>query len=299
MISQEAKNVMNLMSMMKLPDAGELPIELCRQVLADMMSLSLPPAGCRFEPVNAGGPEALWVKAVSADDTAVILYLHGGGYTMGSPQTHAGFTGLLSELSRLSVLSVDYRLAPENPYPAAIEDSLSAYRWLLRQGVSAESIVVGGDSAGGGLTFATMLKLKEREEALPAAVFAVSPWVDLAVTGESIEINAARDPMITRSGLDYMAGLYAGHADVRLPFISPLYADLRGLPPVLIHVGTCEMLLSDSLRIAASLENSGVDCTLRVWEDLFHVFHSVVSLPEAIMATEDIAAFVRNRVGGY
>jgi len=296
MVSQEAKNVMAFMTTMKVPNISELPIELCRHGLAGMMSFSLPPAGCAIEKVNAGGTKALWVKAVDASDSATILYLHGGAYSMGSAQTHFGITGMLSELCGLRVLSVDYRLAPEHPFPAAIDDAVSAYRWLLQQGVPAKSIVIGGDSAGGGLTFATMVELKNKGAQLPAAVFTISPWVDLAITGETIVTKADVDPMFTKPGMIYMAKLYADEADVRLPLISPLYADLSGLPPVLIHVGTSEMLLSDSRRMAKALKKAGVDCVIKEWEDLFHVFHSVVYIPEARIATEEIAAFVKKHI---
>lgn len=215
---------------------------------------------------------------------------------MGSPQTHIGITGLLSELSQVRILSVDYRLAPENPYPAAIEDAVSAYRWLLQQGVPADSIVIGGDSAGGGLTFATLLKLKENGDPLPAAAFVMSPWVDLDHSGETIETKADVDPMFTKSSMVHMAKLYAQNADLRSPFISPLYGNLSGLPPVLIHVGTNEMLHSDSLRMADALKKAGVDCTIREWEELFHVFHSVVYIPEARIANEEIAAFIQKHI---
>jgi acetyl esterase/lipase len=296
MISQEAINVMAVMATMKVPNICEFPIEILRQGLAGMMSFSLPPAGCRVEKVNAGGVDALWVKAFNAGDSATILYLHGGAYSMGSAQTHLGLTGMLSDLCGLRVLTVDYRLAPENPFPAAIEDTVGAYLWLLKQGVPAKSIVIGGDSAGGGLTFATLLELKSKGVDLPAAVFAMSPWVDLAITGETIATKANVDPMFTESGIDYMAKLYANGADLSSPLVSPLYADLRGLPPVLIHVGTSEMLLSDSRRMAEALKQAGVDCTLKEWEDLFHVFHSVVYIPEARIANEEIAAFVKSHI---
>jgi len=298
MISQEAQNVMAVMATMKVQNIRELPIELLRKGMVGMMSFSLPPAGCIIESVNAGGPEALWVKTFNqnGNNKATILYLHGGAYSMCSPQTHIGITGLLSDLSQIRVLSVDYRLAPENPYPAALEDAVAAYRWLLQQGVPPESIVIGGDSAGGGLTFATLLKLKEDGDALPTAAFAISPWVDLAATGETVTTKADIDPMITLSGIYYTAELYAGNADLRSPFVSPLYGDLRGLPPVLIHVGTREMLHSDSLRMAEALKKAGVDCTLKEWEDLFHVFHSVVYLPEARIANEEIAEFIKSHI---
>ena len=298
MISQEAQNVMAVMATMKVPNIRELPIELLRQGMVGMMSFALPPATCMIENVNAGGPEALWISAVKQNDNdkATILYLHGGAYSMCSPQTHIGVTGLLSDLSQIRVLSVDYRLAPENPYPAALEDAVAAYRWLLQQGVPPESIVIGGDSAGGGLTFATLLKLKENGDPLPVAAFAMSPWVDLAHTGETMHTKAGEDPMFTESGIDYMAKLYANGADLRLPLISPLYADLRALPPTLIHVGTCEMLLSDSLRMAEALKKAGVDCTIKEWEGLFHVFHSVVYIPEARIANEEIAAFIKKNI---
>jgi acetyl esterase/lipase len=296
MISQEAINVMAAMATMKVPNIGELPIELLRRGMAGMMSFSLPPAGCRVEKVNAGGVDALWVRAFNAGDSATILYLHGGAYSMGSAQTHLGLTGMLSDLCGLRVLSVDYRLAPENPFPAAIDDAVGAYRWLLKQGVPAKSIVIGGDSAGGGLTFAALLELKSKGIELPAAVFVMSPWVDLAVTGETIAAKADVDPMFTESNIRYMAQLYAGKADLKSPLISPLYADLSGLPPVLIHVGTSEMLLSDSRRMAETLKQAGVDCVIKEWEDLFHVFHSVVYIPEARIANEEIAVFVKSHI---
>ncbi|MGP8153718.1 MAG: alpha/beta hydrolase [Smithella sp.] len=296
MISQDVKNVMAFMAKMKVPNIQELPIEICRRGLADMMSFSRPPAGCKIEKVNAGGPKALWVDASKNKNKTTILYLHGGGYTMGSAQTHAAFAGALSDSSQIRVLSVDYRLAPEDPHPAAVEDAADAYRWLLKQGVPSKSIVIGGDSAGGGLTFATMLELKGKGDPLPAAAFALSPWVDLANTGDTVVTKDEVDPIITKSGLNYMASLYVQDADLRSPFISPLYADLSGLPPVLIHVGTSEMLLDDSKRMAKALKRAGVDCVLKEWEDLFHVFHTVVSLPEARKAQEELAAFIRSHV---
>lgn len=298
MISQDAKNVMAVMNTMKVPNIRELPIDLLRQGMVGMMSFSQPPAGCGIEKINAGGVEALWINACMQNESnkATILFLHGGAYTMGSPHTHTGLTGMLSQMSQLRVLSVDYRLAPENPHPAAVQDAVGAYRWLLQQGIPAKSIVIGGDSAGGGLTFATLLALKDKGIPLPAAAFAISPWVDLAITGETINSKADIDPMITLSGIEYMAELYADHADVRLPLISPLYGDLSGLPPVLIHVGTSEMLHSDSLRMADKLKKAGVDCVIKEWEDLFHVFHAVVALPEAKIATEEIAAFIKSHI---
>ena len=296
MTSQEAKNVMAFMANMKVPNIHEIPIELCRQGLAGMMSFSLPPAGCSIERVNAGGPEALWVNASENKDRATILYFHGGAYSMGSASTYLGITGMLSELCGLRVLSVDYRLAPEHPFPAAVDDAVSAYRWLLQQGVPAKSIVIGGDSAGGGLTFATMIELKNKGVQLPAAIFTISPWVDLAHTGETIETKADVDPMFTKSGMIYMAKLYADKTDLLSPLISPLYADLSGLPPVLIHVGTSEMLLSDSRRMAEALRKAGVDCMLKEWEDLFHVFNTVVYIPESRIANEEIATFIKSHI---
>lgn len=296
MISRDAKNVMDAMFRMKIPNVHEIPIAMCRQGLADLMSFSPPPDGCAIEEVNAGGPPALWIRAAGIQGQETIFYLHGGGYTMGSPWTHKGITGVLSEMSQVRVLSVDYRLAPENPHPAAVEDAVAAYRWLLKQGVPAKSIVIGGDSAGGGLTFATMVALKEKGEPLPAAAFTISPWVDLSAAGDTMLSKAEIDPMFTASSIRYMAGLYADQVDLRSPLISPLYADLASLPPILIHVGTLEMLHSDSLRMARALRQANVQCTLKEWENLFHVFHSVVRLPEAKKATAEIAAFIQRHI---
>ncbi len=296
MISQDAKNIMAFVARFKLPNVSELPIDLCREGLAKMMSFSKPPAGCTLEKINAGGAEALWVRAAQTKEVSTILYLHGGGYALGSSRTHAAFTGVLSDLCQIRVLSVDYRLAPEDPYPAAVKDAAGTYRWLLQQGVPAKSIVIGGDSAGGGLTFAALLELKAKGDPLPAAAFAISPWVDLAMTGDTITTKAGIDPMITESALYNMAALYAKNADLRSPLISPLYADLSGLPPVLIHVGTSEMLLSDSQRMAGALTRAGVDCVLKEWEDLFHVFHTVISLPEAKKANQELATFIKTHI---
>lgn len=296
MISRDAKNVMATMAQLKIPNIHEIPIDLCRQGIADLMSFSPPPDECKIEKVDAGSTQALWINAANVRGQETIFYLHGGAYTMGSAQTHTGIAGVLSEMSQTRVLSVDYRLAPEHPHPAALQDAVAAYRWLLKQGMPAKSIAIGGDSAGGGLTFATLLTLKESGDPLPAAAFVISPWVDLAVTGETIATKADVDPMFTETNIRYMAQLYAGNADLRSPLISPLYADLNGLPPVLIHVGTSEMLLSDSLRMAEALQKAGVDCVLREWEDLFHVFHSVVRLPEAKIAIQEIASFVSKHI---
>jgi acetyl esterase/lipase len=191
------------------------------------------------------------------------------------------------------VCSVDYRLAPEHPFPAAVDDALAGYRYLLAQGIRPESIVIAGDSAGGGLTVATLLAIKQAGEPQPAAAVCLSPWVDMEGLGDSRTARDSLDFMVHKAGLLYMAAQYLNGADPRTPLAAPLYGDLAGLPPLLIQVGTAETLFDDSTRLAAKAREAGVDVTLEEWQDMFHVFQAMASLPEAQQATEKIGAFIR------
>lgn len=226
----------------------------------------------KVEQVDAGGVPAEWVAAPGIDDGQIILYLHGGGYVIGSPATHRRLAYDLSAAAGARVLLLDYRLAPEHPFPAAVDDAARAWRWLLAQGFRGERLAVAGDSAGGGLTISTLVNLRDQRLALPACAVAISPWVDLEGLGHSITARAEQDPMVQRDGLLWMASLYLGGADPRTPLAAPLHADLNGLPPVLVQVGTAETLLDDSLRIADRLQASGVAVTLRVWPNMIHVW---------------------------
>lgn len=252
----------------------------------------------KYEEVDAGGVSGEWITTPGAADERVMFYLHGGGYVLCSINTHRELISRLSRAAGARVLAIDYRLAPENPFPAAVHDSVSSYRWLLSQGVEPGQIVVGGDSAGGGLTVATLVALRDAEGPLPAAGFCISPWTDMECTGESLVTSTEGEGMIALDGILRMAKAYLGRADARTPLASPIYANLTGLPPLLIQVGGAEELLSDSTRLAERAEAAGVDVTLESWEDMFHVWHSFATmLPEGQQAIERIGEFVREKVG--
>ena len=248
----------------------------------------------RHEPTAAGGVPAEWQIAPHADPGRTILYLHGGGYCLGSMNTHRDLASRLSRAAAARVLLIDYRLAPEHPHPAAVEDATAAYRWLLANGATPARTVVAGDSAGGGLTVATLLALRDARAPLPAAGVCLSPWVDLEASGESMTTKAAVDPMVQRDGLRMMADAYLAGRNPRSPLASPLYADLAGLPPLLIQVGTAETLLDDSTRLAERARQAGVTVTLEPWEDMIHVWQAfAMVLPEGQQAVERIGEFVR------
>ena len=248
--------------------------------------------------VQAGGVHAEWIEPVGVDPQRVILYLHGGGYCICSLDTHRGLACRLAMACRARLLSIDYRLAPENPFPAALEDSLATYRWLLAQGIPAKQIAIGGDSAGGGLTLATALSLRDGSQGLPAALFLISPWTDLTFSGESIETRKGIDPIFGGEGNRLgFAPAYLGKHDPANPLISPLFADLHSLPPTLIHVGSDEILLDDSVRLDEKLKASGVSARLHVWDGMWHVFQIFAPyLPEAQQAICQIGDFVCEQI---
>lgn len=247
--------------------------------------------------VDANGVPAEWVAHADSRDDSAVLYLHGGGYVIGSIDTHRELAARISKSTGCRVLVIDYRLAPEAPYPAAVEDATNAYRWMLDQGVDSHRTVIAGDSAGGGLTVAAMVALRDSGDPLPASAVCLSPWVDLEGIGESMTSKAAIDPMVAREGLLHMANLYLDGADPRSPLAAPLYADLHGLPPILIQVGTWETLLSDSVRLAERAESAGVDVALEQWEEMVHVWHAFAPiLPEGQEAIDRIGEFVATRM---
>lgn len=249
------------------------------------------PADVHCQPVNAGGVVAEWIEAPGAY-LGTILYLHGGAYTLGSINTHRELVARLSRSTGMRALVINYRLAPEHPYPAALEDATMAYRWLLTQGIEPAQIIIAGDSAGGGLTLATLLALRATGELLPAGAICISPWTDLACTGECVHEKAPLDKILSPDALAHSAKSYAGGQDLRSPLISPLYANLSGLPPMLIQVGTDEILLDDAKRISEKAQIAGVDVTLEIWEGMFHVFQIIPFMPESKKALENIADFV-------
>lgn len=256
------------------------------------------PEGASFQTVVAGGVPAEWVEMPGADASRVFLFLHGGGYNSGSPRTHHKLAAHLAQATGLRLLVPDYRLAPEHPYPAAVKDALLAYGWLLAQGYRPEDIVVGGDSAGGGLTLSMLLALREAGAATPRAAILLAPWTDLTVSSSSYERLRDKDPVITREGLRDAGLWYAGRRDPADPMLSPLFADLAGLPPLLIHAGGDEVMVEDSTRLAERAEAAGVKVTLKVWPELWHVFHhGVPNVPESKEAIDEIGAYLRESFG--
>lgn len=255
------------------------------------------PDGTTVTPAIAGGVPAEWVVAGDADADRVILYLHGGGYCMGSLNSHRTLVAALSAAAKARVLNLDYRLAPEHPFPAAVDDAVAGFRWLLAEGVAPGRIAIAGDSAGGGLTLATLLALRDEGEPVPAAAVGISPWADLEGTGDSVRTRAAVDIMIRPGALEEGADWYASGADLREPRLSPIYGEYSGLPPLLIHVGDAEVLLDDSVRVAERAKAAGVNVTLEVWDEMPHVFHAFTGLlPEADRAIAEIGEFLKSRI---
>lgn len=227
----------------------------------------------KIEKLTVAGRDAEWITAPGIKDGYAILYLHGGGYVMGSIITHRSLAGEISRSAKAAVLLVDYRLAPENPFPAAVEDGVACYKWLLAQGYAPGKTAIAGDSAGGGLTAATLVALRDQKSPMPAAGVLISPWTDLTCANPSYKTRAAADPMVGGDGLSDMTNAYLKGADAKHPHASPYFADLTGLPPLLIHVGDAEVLLDDSIKLHEKAKTCGVDSTLEVWDQMIHVWH--------------------------
>jgi epsilon-lactone hydrolase len=248
-------------------------------------------------PVDIGGMSAELVTAPGAHDDRAILYLHGGGYVTGSVVTHRAMVARISRAAKARVLIINYRLAPEHPFPAALDDAVAAYKWLLAEGFKPGKIAIAGDSAGGGLAIATLLALRDKHQPMPATAVAISPWTDLEGTGASIRTRAAKDPMVSGGNLtDSAKAYYAGH-DPKHPLISQIHADFHGLPPFLIQVGDAEILLDDSTRVAERAKSHGVNVDLEVWDEMVHVWHVFAKiLPEGQEAIDKLGAYVQQRM---
>jgi acetyl esterase/lipase len=255
--------------------------------------LAWPRKGVRVFPAPDAPVPAEWVVPAGATPRRTLVYLHGGAYLFCSPRTHRGIAAFLARGIPARVLVPDYRLAPEHPFPAALDDVLACVRWLAHAGVPARDIVVAGDSAGGGLALAALLALREAGQALPAGAALLAPWVDLAATGASIRTNSGSDAWVDGDTVALGAAFYLGNTAATHPLASPLYADLAGLPPLLLHVSDSEVLLDDSRRLADRAKAAGVSVTLKVWPGLPHVWQGFVPLiPEAAVSLREIAAFL-------
>lgn len=259
---------------------------------------SRPPRGTEITTMAMGAARGLRLCSTRvASQPGAVLYLHGGGYCIGSAKTHLGLTGRLARSAAQPVYSLDYRLAPEHPYPAALDDALAAYRWLLEVGgYPAERISIAGDSAGGGLALALALRLRELGLPMPAALLLISPWTDLTLSGASMQVRQAQDPMLSPAMLVCWAGHYLQAVQAREPACSPLFASLTDLPPTLIHVGGDEVVHSDTTRLASALQAAGVAVECHEWQGLWHDFPLQAGLlGEANRAIDQMAAFVRQQ----
>ncbi len=289
------QQLQSIIGMLKAQPIAQAPsLQQMRDGFEQMGNLFPVDADVKREAVSAGGVKSEWVSAPGADPARAILYLHGGGYVIGSINTHRALAARLSRASKARVLMIDYRLAPEHPHPAAVDDAVAAYRWMLSQGLKASRIALAGDSAGGGLTVAALVAIRDARLPTPAAGACLSPWVDLEGIGESMTTKAGVDPMVQKAGLLEMAKAYLGGKDPRTPLAAPLYADLSGLPPLLIQVGTAETLLDDASRLTERARKAGVSVTYEPWENMIHVWQLFAPmLDEGQQALERIGAFVR------
>lgn len=271
-----------------------------RRSALDQMAQGAPPLeGVSVETVVLGGRVAERLIPEGGASGSVVLYLHGGGYCSGSLDSHRQLASRIALASKLPVALLDYRLAPEDPFPAAVDDATAAYRDLVSSGITPDHLAIAGDSAGGGLTLATLLALRAAGDPLPAAAVCLSPWVDLTQSAPSYDSMAAVDPMVSRDGLDEMARCYLQTVDPRTALASPLFAeDLSGLPPVLIEVGAHEVLRDDATRIADRLSDAGGAVTLTVWPELIHVFQAFPGevIPESDQSISAVGSFLAGLV---
>ncbi|GIV40035.1 MAG: hypothetical protein KatS3mg033_1835 [Thermonema sp.] len=271
--------------------------------LLELMSLyTYMPWGVHFRPLDIDGMYAEWITPSDARPEKVVLYLHGGAYALGSPNTHRAFVGHLAKEIGANALVIDYRKAPENPFPAALEDAIKAYDWLLKEDYLPKNIIFAGDSAGGGLALAALVNLRDKQMPLPAAALLFSPWVDLTLSGESILQNKENDKILEAWELHEIGDDYAGAYPLDHPLVSPLFANLEGLPPLLIQASDGEVLYSDATRLRDKAEAAGVRVELQIWHDLIHWWHLFGKfLPEATEAIEEAARFARKtwRIGEF
>lgn len=257
------------------------------------------PADVMVEPVTANGVRAEWTWTPGADPSKVILYLHGGGYVLCSLDSHRHLVAEVGRAARTRTLAIDYRLAPEHPFPAPVEDTIAAYRYLLDSGLKPAGIALAGDSAGGGLVVAALLAIREAGLPLPACGWCISPWVDMEALGQSFTDRAETDPTVQRATIQMMAGLYLAGADPKHPHASPIHGDLRGLPPLLIQVGSVETLLDDSTALARKAGIADVPVELQIWPEMIHIWH--IFFPMLAAGRRAIASggsFVRSALKG-
>jgi monoterpene epsilon-lactone hydrolase len=271
-----------------------LPLAWQRRALG---ILGPPPEDRRatFERVDADGVPGAWIRPIGADPSRVVYYLHGGGYSVGSIESHRHFVAHLAAKADAHAFLIDYRLAPEHCFPAQLDDARTAWRWLLARGVDPRRAVIAGESAGGGLTMSTLVSLRDAREPLPVAAMVISPWVDLTLSGRAIDDNARFDYLSRRVLRTYVERV-AGDTDPAHPLLSPAFADLRALPPLFVQVGAAEGLLDDARMLVRRAKEHGTPVELREHDDMIHAFPLLLQLPEARRATLELADFVRRHV---
>jgi acetyl esterase/lipase len=284
---------------MNFLNQGDVSIPEMRRRMDGSARFLRPPRAVAVEKISAGNVRAEWVIPPGAPADRALLYFHGGGFLFGSLATHRALVARLASAAGTRALSVDYRLAPEHPFPAAPDDCLAAYRFLVRSGISPQRIVVAGDSAGGNLALVLLLALRPAGDPLPAAAICLSPATDLAWTGESFQTKAAVDPVFPQGASSPLSARietgYIGSEDPRNPLISPLYGDWHGMPPILLQVGEDEILLDDSRRLANRVRAAGGQATIVVWPHMWHVFQVFAPfLPEANQSIQQIGEFIRD-----
>ncbi len=278
------------------PLIGNADIQIQRRQTDYLSTLKKWYSGVYIKPAELGEVKGEWFDVEGSPDKPVILYFHGGAYVTGSLISSRVLAGEIAMAALLKTLSFEYRLAPEHPYPAALQDALSAYNHLLESGFEAKDIVFAGESAGGGLLLATAMALREYGCELPAALVCLSPWTDLTCTGKSHTSNAEKDPMLRRDGLMESAKAYAGEVSLNLHHISPLYGKFDGFPPTLIQVGKDEVLYSDSEQLFKKMKKAGADATLSSWDGMWHVWH-IWEIREAHEALAQVGAFIHEKTG--
>lgn len=272
-----------------------LPLSVTRWVIKQSAGRARLPAGVTREAVSADGVACEWLIPQNSPKDQALLYLHGGGFIMGLTSLHLEMVAYLAQKMNVRALMVDYRLAPEYPFPAALDDCVSAYRWLLKQGISAQNIVVAGDSAGGNFTITTLMKLRDSGDPLPAAAACLSPVGDM--TDRTDLFKTVYDPILhPRAGKIYNRA-YVAQNDARNPLISPVFGDWRGLPPLLVHAGEDEILRDDGVRIAELAKAAGVDVRLEIYPRMWHVWQIYPALPQTGESLDDIAQFLKSHLG--
>lgn len=279
--------------------AGGTPqtVPAMREALESASAFFPIPAGVGVAADDAHGVAVEWITPAGAAGSQTIVYLHGGAYALGSIATHRALMARIAVAAGMRVLGVEYRRAPESPFPAAVEDAHTVYDWLLRRGVRPEEVALAGDSAGAALALAVLMSVRDEGRALPGCAVCICPWVDLECRAESWRENADAEPVLRREPITEMAAAYLAGASARNPLAAPLHADLAGLPPLLVQAGGGDVLRDDARALADKVREAGVDVRFSEWPDAFHVWHSFEQIEEARAAVDEIGGFLRDRIG--